>query len=82
MMRFFKKLQADWCAETPILAKRIRNISATLATALPFAYSAFKATSIQIPVWFSYSVGIMIFICTLIAGISGIQRKDKDVKQY
>lgn len=69
-----KSLIKQWKAETPKVAKYIRNISGGLATAL----GTLKASGVDTPSWLDDSIGYIIFISAIIMLIAGT--KEKKVK--
>lgn len=68
-------------AETPPLAKWIRNVAGTISAALPTAWGILIATGIEPPEWFENSVGYMIFISALITLAAGTKEVKKSKKK-
>ena len=66
-----KSLIKQWKAETPKVAKYIRNVAGGLSA----AFGTLKASGIDTPVWLDDSIGYMIFISALIMLIAGTKEK-------
>lgn len=76
-MNIFKDLKRQWDAETPLIAKRIRDIAAILTAVIPTAWGTFKLMEISLPEWFNNCVGYITFASLLIVGIAGTKEKKK-----
>lgn len=72
-----KSIIRQWKAETPKVAKWIRNISASLSAGLPSLWLTLKATDANIPIWFSDSIEYIVFITAIITLIAGTKEKKK-----
>ena len=72
---FFKDVVRQWKAETPKVAKWIRNIAGIITAIVPSSWAAFTLMSIQMPDWFNHSVGFITFSALLITGIAGTKEK-------
>ena len=66
-----KSLIKQWKAETPKVAKYIRNVAGGLSA----AFGTLKASGIDTPVWLDDSIGYIIFISALIMLIAGTKEK-------
>jgi hypothetical protein len=75
MIVFIKDLPRQWKAETPKLAKWIRNIAATIATVVPGAWLTFQGMGIMLPDWFVNHVGYITLAALVITGIAGTKEK-------
>ena len=49
IINFIKDLPRQWKAETPKIAKRIRNIAAVISTVVPAAWLTFQGMGIILP---------------------------------
>ena len=74
---FIKDLPRQWRAETPRIAKLIRNISAVIATAVPGAWLTFQGMGITLPEWFVNHVGYITLASLIITAIAGTKEKKK-----
>lgn len=74
-MNIFKELKRKWNAETPKAAKWVRNIAVVITAVVPSSWAAFSLMAIQMPDWFTHSVGFITFASLLITGLAGIKEK-------
>jgi len=74
-MNIIKKVISDWSAETPKIAKFIRNIAGTLTVVLPTAWGILTATGIMLPMFINNIMGYIILISAIITGIAGTKTK-------
>lgn len=74
-MNIFKELKRQWCAETPKVYKWIRNIAGIITAVVPSSWGVFILMSIQMPEWFTHSVGFITFTSLIITGIAGTKEK-------
>jgi len=81
MRKFLKELVRKWKAETPIVAKCIRNIAGALSVGIPTAWLAVKALDAPIPTFLSDNVVIITFVSVLITAIAGLKEKRKNGKR-
>ena len=72
---FIKDLPRQWKAETPRIAKWIRNISAVIAAAVPGAWLTFQGMGITLPEWFVNHVGYITLASLIITAIAGTKEK-------
>ena len=72
---FIKDLPRQWRAETPKIAKRVRNIAAVLSAAIPGAWLTFQEMGIALPGWVSDYIGYITLISLIITGIAGTKEK-------
>jgi len=79
LIAFIKDLPRQWKAETPKVAKLIRNACGILGSSISSAYGYVVILNIDMPSWFGTAVGISVFICFLIFGAAGTKEK-KDGK--
>jgi len=75
IIELIKDLPRQWKAETPKVAKRIRNIAAILTTAIPIAYGGVSVLNIDMPQWFGVTVGVATFVFGLITAAAGTKEK-------
>ena len=75
IIAFICDLPRQWRAETPIIAKRVRNASATIAAVVPGAWMTFQGMGIPLPTWFVSHVGYITLIALIITGIAGTKEK-------
>ena len=66
-----KSLWAQWKAETPKVAKHIRNVRDGISSAL----ITLKASGVDTPSWLDDSIGYIIFIFAIVMVISGTKEK-------
>ena len=66
-----KSIIKQWKAETPKVAKYIRNVAGGLSAAL----GTLKASGVDTPDWLDDSIAYMIFISALIMLIAGTKEK-------
>ena len=66
-----KSLWAQWKAETPKVAKYIRNVSGGISS----AFITLKASGVDTPSWLDDSIGYIIFIFAIVMVISGTKEK-------
>jgi|WetSurMetagenome_2_1015567.scaffolds.fasta_scaffold284361_3 hypothetical protein len=78
IITWIKDLPRQWKAETPKVAKWIRNVAGTLTVVLPTAWGVLSATGIGMPDWFNHSIGYIILGSAVIAGVAGTKEKKKD----
>ena len=72
---FFKEIVRQWKAETPKVAKWIRNISGIITAVVPSAWMTFNVMGILMPYWFSQNVGYITLAALLITGFAGTKEK-------
>lgn len=78
VIAFIRDLPRQWRAETPRMAKRIRNAAATIAAVVPGAWLTFQGMGISLPAWFVNHVGYITLIALIITGAAGTkERKGK-----
>lgn len=70
-MKFLVTFKEKWIADTPIIAKWIRNITGSISAAVPTAWLTFQTMGIQLPEWFVNNVGYITLISLIITGIAG-----------
>lgn len=75
LIEFIKDLPRKWRAETPKLAKWIRNVAGVITAVVPTAWMTFQGMGIILPYWFTQNVGYITFASLLIAGFAGIKEK-------
>jgi len=71
----FKAVAAKWKAETPILAKWIRNTSGAVLSASLFMLTQLGTSSVIVPAWFSQHIWYVIAISALGVGFFGTREK-------
>jgi len=77
-MKYLRELKRRWKAETPIMAKKVRNTALLIASSLPTGWSIAKGMEdITLPNW----VGIAVFIVVLVCGTIGAWAGLKEVKR-
>ena len=74
---FIKDLPRQWKAETPKIAKRIRNVAAVISTVVPAAWLTFQGMGIILPEWFVNNVGYITLASLIITGVAGTKEKKK-----
>lgn len=79
IINFIKDLPRQWKAETPKIAKRIRNIAVVVSTVMPTAWLTFQGMGISLPEWFTNNIGYLTLTSLVIVGIAGT--KEKKVKE-
>jgi hypothetical protein len=67
-----------WKAETPMVAKCVRNIAGTITVVVPVAWATFQGMNIELPAWFSHSVGYITLASLILTGAAGIKEKKKE----
>jgi hypothetical protein len=80
-MKIIKTLQAKWKAETPDVAKKVRNIAGTITAALPTAWGIVSSMPKMLDVFpdgFTKFVGYVTLASALITTIAGLQTKKSD----
>ena len=77
LINFIKDLPRQWKAETPKIAKRIRNIAAVISTVVPAAWLTFQGMGIILPEWFVNNVGYITLASLIITGVAGTKEKKK-----
>lgn len=75
LIQFIKDLPRQWKAETPKMAKWIRNIAGTIAAVVPGAWLTFQGMGITLPDWFVNHVGYITLAALVITGIAGTKEK-------
>ena len=79
-MKWIKALKRKWKADTPLAAKRIRNVSYVIASSLPTGWAMAKGMNdIILPPWLGISVFVLVLICGTIgtwAGLKEIKKED------
>jgi len=80
VIAFVRDLPRQWRAETPLIAKRIRNIAAIIATVVPGAWLTFQGMSITLPSWFVNYVGYITLAALVITGVAGCKEKKGETK--
>lgn len=79
MKKVFKNFLERWKAETPKVAKKIRNISFTLAGSLPAAWvMTVNIPQSNLPAWCGTTVAIATFFFAMIGGYAGTRRIDNN----
>ena len=71
----FKELKRRWKADTPEIAKKIRNAAGVISAIVPSAWIAFSAMGIILPEWFTNHVGYITLLSLIITGYAGLQEK-------
>ena len=79
LIAFIKDLPRQWKAETPKVAKWVRNSAATITAVVPTAWITFNTMGIMLPTWFVNNVGYITLISLIITGLAGTKEK-KDGK--
>lgn len=79
LIEFIKDLPRQWKAETPRIAKWVRNYAATVTAVVPTAWITFNTMGIMLPVWFVNNVGYITLVSLVITGLAGTKEK-KDGK--
>ena len=74
---FIKDLPRQWKAETPKLAKWIRNVAAAITAVVPTAWLTFQGMGITLPEWFVNHVGYITLISLIITGLAGTKECKK-----
>jgi len=74
---FIKDLPRQWRAETPLVAKWIRNIAGILTVSIPSAYVVVSNMGSEIPRFMSIGVTIITFVCSLIVTITAGTKEKK-----
>jgi len=75
IIAFIKDLPRQWKAETPKLAKWIRNAAATITAVVPTAWLTFQGMGITLPGWFVNNVGYITLASLIITGLAGTKEK-------
>lgn len=70
-----KEFIRRWRADTPGLAKAIRNIAGTITAIVPTAWLTFQGMGITLPSWFVNNIGYITFASLLITGYAGLKEK-------
>ena len=70
-MSFIKNIIEQWKGETPKMAKRIRNICATIAISFPSIWITFQTMNIALPNMVSQIIGYVTLISLIVTGIAG-----------
>jgi len=76
MKKIINELIRRWRADTPGLAKAIRNIAGTITAIVPTAWVTFQGMGITLPEWFTNALGYITFASAIIAGIAGTRTKE------
>ena len=79
LIAFIKDLPRQWKAETPRIAKWVRNSAATITAVVPTAWVTFNTMGIMLPPWFVNNVGYITLVSLVITGLAGTKEK-KDGK--
>lgn len=77
IIAFIKDLPRQWRADTPKVAKWVRNASATIAAVVPGAWLTFQGMGISLPEWFVNHVGYITLAALLITGVAGTKERSK-----
>lgn len=77
IIAFIKDLPRQWLADTPKVAKWVRNASATIAAVVPGAWLTFQGMGISLPEWFVNHVGYITLAALLITGVAGTKERSK-----
>ncbi len=77
IIAFIKDLPRQWRADTPKVAKWVRNASATIAAVVPGAWLTFQNMGISLPEWFVNHVGYITLAALLITGVAGTKERSK-----
>lgn len=80
VIAFIKDLPRQWRAETPKIAKWIRNIAAIITAVVPTAWVTFQTMNITLPDWFTTHVGYITLASLIITGIAGTKEKKGEIK--
>lgn len=72
---FIKDLPRRWKAETPRVAKIIRNSAATIAAVVPGAWLTFQGMNIALPECIVNNVGYITLAALIITGVAGLKEK-------
>ncbi len=80
IITFIKDLPRRWEAETPRVAKIIRNSAATIAAIVPGAWLTFQGMGIALPSWFVNHVGYITLAALFITGFAGTKEKKEETK--
>jgi len=78
IMKIIKTLQTRWKAETPLMAKKIRNIAGVITAAMPTAWGIVGSMPKMMDVFpngFTKWVGYITLIAAIITTIAGLQTK-------
>jgi hypothetical protein len=77
VIAFIKDLPRQWRAETPRIAKWIRNIAGVLTVSIPPAYAIVNNMGSEIPHFMSVGVTVITFVCSLIVTIAAGTKEKK-----
>ena len=77
IIAFIKDLPRQWKAETPKLAKWVRNVAATITAVVPTAWLTFQGMGIILPEWFVNNVGYITLASLIITGLAGTKECNK-----
>lgn len=77
-MKIIEKIKEQWNAETPKIAKIVRNAAATIAVVLPSAWGIVMAMPKMSDIVSDGTTNIVLYvtlISAIITGIAGLQKK-------
>ena len=69
--RILFSLKSQWQADTPPIAKSIRNLAGALTVGVPFMAGILTSSGVPVPEWFMNNLWVIISISALITGIAG-----------
>ena len=75
IIAFFRDITRKWKAETPKIAKCIRNIAAAITSCFPTCYTLIASNAITMPPWFSSWVGYTLFAASFITMVAAGTRE-------
>jgi hypothetical protein len=75
IIEFIKYLPRKWMAETPKVAKWIRNVAAMITAVVPGAWLTFQGMGISLPDWFVNNVGYITLASLFITGWAAAKEK-------
>lgn len=76
IIAIIKDYPRRWKAETPKLAKWIRNVAATITAAnIATLMGSLLINGIVFPIWFSQIVGSVILVSGIITAVAGAKEK-------